>query len=312
MKKILLLPILVLFFTSACDAQKDRGKNMLGFSINAPLVPIAEIRHGGPPKDGIPSIDKPVFKPVGDYDFFDDEHRILGVYLNGIAKAYPIGILNWHEIVNDLFAEQAIVITYCPLCGSGVAFVAIIDGIATTFGVSGLLYNSDVLLYDRKTESLWSQIMAQAINGRKKGTELEIVSTANTTLGEWKKRHPNTLVLTTDTGFKRDYKRSPYGDYNESTLLYFPVAKESKTFHPKEMVIGLELDGKFKAYPLSRLAKSGKGDIRDKFNGRDLSITFNPNSFSATIKDETGNELPGIALFWFAWYAFHPDTKVYK
>ena len=135
--------------------------------------------------DGIPSIDQPEFKKASAVKL-EEGARVLGVMVNGVAKAYPISIMNYHEIVNDEFAGQPVVVTYCPLCGSGIAFDAAIDGQAKTFGVSGLLYNSDVLLYDRQTQSLWSQIMMQAVTGPMAGKELQMLPTMNTSWGEWK------------------------------------------------------------------------------------------------------------------------------
>jgi hypothetical protein len=121
-----------------------------------------------------------------------------------VAQTNPVRILNWHEVVNDRLGDEAIAVTYCPLCSTGVAFRArLADGDAR-FGVSGLLYNSDVLLYDRRTESLWSQLLAQAVTGPLKDTKLEPVPVSHTTWSDWKRRHPGTEALSTDTGFVRD------------------------------------------------------------------------------------------------------------
>ncbi len=291
---------------------EGQSTSILGFEIEDPLIPVAEIKRGGPPKDGIPSIDTPVFSSSDQYDHFSDKHRVLGVNRHGIAKAYPIGILNWHEIVNDEFDGEPVVVTYCPLCGSGVAFSSEVGDEVLTFGVSGLLYNSDVLLYDRETESLWSQILMKAISGQYKGTDLKMLPTANTTLGEWKRRHPNTLVLTTNTGFRRDYQRDPYGGYADSESLYFPVAHTDKRLPAKELVLGIEVDAKFKAYPFSKLKKQKGETIEDKFKGKAFRIVYDKKSKSAYVLDEAGKTYPAVTLYWFAWYAFHPDTAVYK
>ena len=180
-----------------------------GFRIKDPLIPIDQIHHGGPPRDGIPSIDKPVFISARKADNLNPTDRVLGIELNNIKKAYPIKILNWHEIVNDRFDHQHLVISYCPLCGTGMAF----KSDASSFGVSGLLYNSDMLLYDRKTKSLWSQIMAQAISGPLKGERLTPLAIEHTSWEDWSNRHPDTQVLSQKTGFNRSYSRSPYGHY---------------------------------------------------------------------------------------------------
>lgn len=299
--------LLVFFFAFA---QEGCAQNMKGFDVSNASIPVEDIKDGGPPKDGIPSIDNPEFKKASAMQL-DKDTRVLGVNVNGIAKAYPIPIMNFHEIVNDDFAGQPVVVTYCPLCGSGVAFDAAIAGEKKTFGVSGLLYNSDVLLYDRQTESLWSQIMMEAVAGPVKGEKLQMVPTMNTSFGEWKKKYPETLILTEDTGFQRDYSSDPYPGYGQSARLYFEVEEQDARFHPKETVIGIEVKGEFKAYPFSELEKLKKVELKDSFQGQDLLINYHSDSRSATITNKQGEELPALTTFWFAWYAFHPDTEVY-
>jgi len=281
-----------------------------GFDLKGASIPISEIFRGGPPRDGIPSIDKPAFNKAGNTIVTDDS-RILGVYINGIAKAYPINIMNYHEIVNDIFGENAVVITYCPLCGSGVAYHSNVAGKDRTFGVSGLLYNSDVLLYDRESESLWSQMMSEAVTGQLKGQKLTIIPTSNTTWREWKFRFPDSQILSQDTGFRRDYSRTPYMGYDESEQIYFPVSRSSKDYHPKELVIGIEVDGKYKVYPFSELAKS-ESVVQDTFNGLGITVIFDKKNNSARVLDSKQNEFQSITSFWFAWYAFHPNAKVFK
>ena len=201
----------------------DSFPALLSFKMNNLRIPYEEIRRGGPPKDGIPSIDHPKFLTPSEATFLHDEDYVLGVEINGIAKAYSIQILNYHEIVNDWFGDLPIVITYCPLCGSGASFSASIDGEHFTFGVSGLLYNNDVLIYDRKTESLWSQIMGEAVSGEASGTPLKLVPTNHTTWKNWKREHPDTKVLSIETGYDRDYTNTPYSKYENTDNLMFPV-----------------------------------------------------------------------------------------
>jgi len=284
---------------------------LLGFKMNNLRIPYEEIRRGGPPKDGIPSIDHPKFLNISKADFLKDDDYVLGVEINGKAKAYPIRILNYHEIVNDWFGEMPIVVTYCPLCGSGASFEARIDGAHYTFGVSGLLYNNDVLLYDRKTESLWSQIMGEAVSGDASGKKLDLIPMSHTSWKSWRTNYPNTLVLSTNTGHARDYAKKPYTGYEKSDDLMFPVSQTNPLFKNKEKVIGIEIDGKFKAYPFSKLKKL-KEDLNDEFNGHSLIVKFDKTSQSALIFNDSGEELPTITLYWFAWYTFHPDTKVFK
>lgn len=283
-----------------------------GFNLTDTLIPAAQIYHGGPPKDGIPAIDRPKFLTARQAGFLKLEDRVLGVTYNGISKAYPVRILNYHEIVNDEFQGKAVVITYCPLCGTGMAFYADISGRPRSFGVSGLLYNSDMLLYDRETESLWSQIMKQAVSGPLKGEKLQQIPLAHTAWQDWKKRHPQTQVLSTRTGYSRDYSRSPYPGYSTSDVIMFPVNFQAAQYHPKEQVLGLEIGTTFKAYPFSELAKLDSSVFHDMVAGRKLEVQFDPVNRTGKILGENRNEIPTVISFWFAWMAFHPESEVFK
>ena len=256
-------------------------------------------------------IDHPTFVSSEETDF-EDEAQVLGVFYNGIAKAYPIGILNWHEIVNDKFEEDLVSVTYCPLCGSGMAYSGKLNGKSTTFGVSGLLYNSDVLLYDRRTNSLWSQILNKAVTGQMKGTTLRRISTQRTSLGAWKKLYPKTLILSTKTGYQRNYQRTPYAGYDQSNSLYFPVASKNELLHAKEWVLGVEFKRRFKAYPIAKLSEVAGRKLSDQIGDEKILLSWDETAENFEIKDSSGNEVIGIQLFWFAWYAFHPDTEVWS
>ena len=281
-----------------------------GFDLDGALIPANEILSGGPPRDGIPAIDEPKFLPAGKAHHIQPTDPVLGIARNGVAKAYPLAILNLHEVVNDRFDGENVVVTFCPLCGSGMAYSAKIDGRTYTFGVSGLLYNSDVLLYDRQTESLWSQLMAQAVSGPMKGTRLNSLPLSHTTWQEWQTRHPDTLALSPETGYARDYSRNPYEEYLHSRSIWFPVSHSSRRYHPKEQVMGIEIDGRFKAFPFIELGKTG-GAFEDTFAGQALHIVFDKEHRRASIANASGRELPGVVTFWFAWYAFHPQTEVF-
>ncbi len=307
MKQIIKSLLLICLFTSNA-AQAERYN---GFDVRGSLIPADEIYQGGPPRDGIPALDQPKFIPANKVDFLQKSDRILGLKRNGKFKAYPISILNWHEIVNDQIGREKIVITYCPLCGTGVGFEAKAGQQLLTFGVSGLLYNSDVLLYDRETESLWSQIAKKAIAGAMKGTPLTLIPLEHTTWGDWKQRYPNSLVLSTETGHSRDYSRDPYAGYEDSDGIYFPVAHRDPRYHPKERVLGIEIDGQFKAYPFSELSQT-HGIVKETFNGEMLKVVYDKINQSARIFNKDDNELAGITSYWFAWYAFHPETSVFK
>ena len=291
-------------------AQTVAAESRNGFVLTGALVPPDEILSGGPGRDGIPSLDNPEFVNAGKTRFLSAKDRVLGIHINGIARAYPVRILNYHEIVNDSIGGVGIVITYCPLCGSGMAFSSTVNGRQLEFGVSGLLYNSDVLLYDRQSMSLWSQIKKTAVTGRMKGTELDAIPLSHTTWRDWQARHPTTQVLSTDTGFRRNYKVSPYGNYNRDGGLYFPVAEENSRYRRKATVLGLEIDGEFKAYPFDELEK-GPENFVDEFQGRSFEVIYDHKNQTARIVDANGDELASLLVFWFAWYAFHPDTDIY-
>lgn len=288
-----------------------KAQKLNGFELKGALIPVREILPGGPPRDGIASIDRPRFKHISGFKEFGNNSQVLGVYYNGVAKAYPINIMDWHEIVNDNFAGKPVAVTYCPLCGSGVAFNAnVAQGKSTEFGVSGLLYNSDVLLYDRATESLWSQIMGKAVSGPLKGQELELILTKRMTLRAWRQLYPGTQVLTTETGYNRNYQQTPYGNYAFENRTYFPVAHTDDTYHKKEWVIGVENNGAFKAYSLKRLAKLPQQEMTDKIGGETFTITWDKKAEHVTVTNAQGQEITSIQMFWFAWVAFHPQTEV--
>ncbi|WP_210396774.1 DUF3179 domain-containing protein [Motiliproteus sediminis] len=284
-----------------------------GFDLDDASIPADEIRAGGPPRDGIPAIDAPRFVGAAEARFLTPHSRVIGVAINGDARAYPIAILNWHEVVNDRLGDTNLVVTYCPLCGTGVVYRAEQDQRLLSFGVSGLLYNSDVLLYDRETESLWSQLLHGAISGPLKGAELVQLPSLLTSWSDWQRRYPATRVLSTDTGYRRNYERNPYGGYDESLALYFPVAFLSQQFHPKERVLGVERAGVARAYPFSELAKLGNiGELSDQLGDEVVRIRYDAEARSAELLDAGGQPLAAINAFWFAWYTFHPDTEVYR
>ncbi len=283
---------------------------MNGFDIEGSLVPEDQIHHGGPPRDGIPALSNPTFITATEADWLKPDDRVIGIEVDGERRAYPIRILNYHEIVNDRIGDTAFAVTYCPLCGTGVAFDAEVAGKAREFGVSGLLYNSDVLIYDRQSESLWSQIMSKAVSGPLKGTRLKKIPIQHTRWEDWLEGG-DTLVQSLDTGYRRDYSRSPYGSYDDDRELYFPVNARSARYHPKERVVGFELSGRFKAYPFAELAKV-ESPLKDSFGGQDLVVVFDAATRSGEIRDDSGRPLPSINSFWFAWYAFHPETEVFN
>lgn len=206
------------------------------------------IQRGGPPKDGIPPIDEPVFAPAAEVDFLNDADVVFGLSHEGVARAYPQLVLVWHEVVNDQFPDGPLTVTYCPLTGSTVGFRGSSPtGDVLTFGTSGNLVNSNLLMYDRQTDSNWPQILATAINGPAEGTVLSEIPVVWTTWGRWRERFPESEVLTTDTGHVRSYGSDPYGSYNpldgyyqpESRAL-FPTMWSDERFPAKEVFIAMK------------------------------------------------------------------------
>ena len=306
---MLLVPTLVLFGGWG----NATAQTMNGFDLSQAEVPLSEIHRGGPPRDGIPALNDPEFLRAGDAPWLRDDDRVLGVYRNGIAKAYPLDIMNYHEVVNDVFADEPIAVTYCPLCFSGVAFRARErDGARLLLGVSGLLYNSDVLLYDRRTESLWSQIAARAISGPRRGETLETVPIANTTWTAWRAEHPDSLVLSRNTAHSRNYDRDPYAEYVEDEALMFPVRFRMHGRHPKTPVLGVRVGERARAYPFSAFPETGRHRIEDELGGESLTILIDADARSGRVLDAQGEEIPSLTVFWFAWFAFHPETDWYE
>ena len=303
-RRILVLVILVSILSLSSEA-RDR-KN--GFDVSNASIPVGEILSGGPPKDGIPAIDTPQFVVAKEAEFLSDDDRVIGIARHGHAKAYPIAIMNWHEIVNDQIGPQPIVVSYCPLCGTGMIFAA---SDHLDFGVSGLLYNSDVLLYDRQSESLWSQIKMEAVSGRRLGQKLELLPASHTTWADWRARHPRTQVLSERTGARRDYDRNPYAGYSKSRDLFFPVSSRDRRYHPKEQVIGVRIGEQAWAWPFAELARSA-GVLEDVVAGQAVVVRYNSEFRSGGVFTEDGKEIPSTIAYWFAWMSFYPESDVYR
>ncbi len=181
------------------------------------LVDPNDIARGGPPPDGIPPIDEPKFVPVAEVDFIDsDTEAVVVVEVNGDARAYPVQILIWHEIVNDEIGGEPVTVTYCPLCNSAVVYQRQIGNRILDFGTSGELYQSALVMYDRQTESLWAHFTGQAIVGHYAGTQLQLVPAQTLGFGSFKEAFPDGLVLSPDTGFDRPYGTNPYVGYDDA------------------------------------------------------------------------------------------------
>lgn len=311
MRNILFLTLLVLLFTTYNSYSGSFLGDYNGFDVSNSLVSKEKIFSGGPPKDGIPAILSPKFESASEASWLKSTDLVTGVEIEGVFKAYPLRILVWHEVVNDKVGNKPIMVSYCPLCGSTLIFDREVDSEELTFGISGLLYQSDVLFYDHQNLSLWSQLEMKAISGPKAGTEMEVLPSVLATWSEWKKKHPNTLVLSKDTGFSRDYDNMPYGGYESSTNLMFPVENSDGRYHPKEKVlVVISSDNVAKAYAFKELSKV-KTPLNDKVGLDEITIKFNSGEFVSAY-DNAGNPIKSFVTYWFAWYTFRPDTLVFN
>jgi hypothetical protein len=291
------------------EMEEESGVKMTSRGVKY-IVDPKKILSGGPPKDGIPSIDNPKFITVDEADkLIQDNELVLAMIHKGVKRVYPLQILVWHEIVNDFIAGDPILITYCPLCGSGIAYERKIDGETVEFGTSGKLYNSNLVMYDRETNSYWSQIDGLAIVGELTGKELKEVSIDTVTWGDWKSAHPDSEVLSQDTGFNRAYGRDPYGSYYEDSFLFFPVENEDNRIHAKTVIFGIEVNGVHKAYREDDLIK--EGEIEDTVAGVSLTVERDNAGIVKITNTESEEEIVKERDFWFAWYAFHPNTLLY-
>lgn len=304
-KQITLFIIVLLSIASPSVSAAKNGFDLSNSSINT-----KSIFSGGPPRDGIPSIDNPRFIDIKDVNFLKDDDIVIGLVRGNTARAYPTRILVWHEIVNDIISKDAVAVTYCPLCGTAMVFDRNVNGKLRSFGVSGLLYQSDVLMYDRETQSLWSQLAMKAVTGPENGNKLTWLPSEHLTFRAWKKKYPHGQVLSTDTGYQRNYKAQAYESYFASDSPMFPVPENRNDLPDKEWVIGIIINGKAKAYPVKALP-SGK-PVNDSIAGESLEILYDAQSKHTRVKDLQGKTIPSVSVFWFAWQAFYPGTGVWQ
>lgn len=278
-------------------------------------VPLSEIIGGGPPQDGIPSIDNPKFISIEEsLEWLKDSDPGIVVTVGETSRFYPYQILVWHEMVNDTIDGQRILVTYCPLCLSGVVFDPVVNGERVEFGTSGKLWNSNLVMYDRKTQSLWSQILGESILGEMTGTKLKILPSDAAMFGNFKNLHPKGQVLSRDTGTTRFYGQDPYGDYYTTPGTFFPVGNKDDRLPEKDFVLGLVIDGKAKAYATESIKKAGR--IEDNFAGKTIVAEYQKDldAVRLFIKKESGEleRINPLGNFWFSWVAAYPDTELYK
>ncbi len=318
------------------------------------LLPTASAHHVDPfevikvlERNEIPAVYDPQFTRE---DYLEPEDEVIGLTLGGEARAYPISIMNWHEVVNDLVADVPVAITYCPLCGTGIVFSRMVDGEELTLGVSGRLYKSNLVMFDNETESLWSQITGEAIQGRLHGKKLEWISSSTLPSSEWRFRHPDSRILLPPlpqcaggrTGNScRDYTADPYAGYRRSTVVYGDFGGEytDRILHPKAMVLGIQMGGVAVAYPYSLLEELGI--VHDVLNRQPVLVTYVNGSAQAFdpggrqfaslrdgfMKDSSGEvwrtltgespsgdklrQLEATPSMWFSWAQFYPGSGVH-
>jgi hypothetical protein len=245
-----------------------------------------ELLSGGPPRDGIPSIDEPTFiSPEEAAAWLAGNEPVIALEIESEARAYPLQILTWHEIVNDTVGDVPVAVTFCPLCNSAITFDRRLEGEVYEFGTSGLLRNSDLVMYDRTTESLWQQLTGEAIIGDLTGETLAFLPSSIVSFADFEAAHPDGLVLSRDTGYRRSYGRNPYAGYDtigQSPFLF--DGEEDARLPAMERVVTVVLgDGTTEAvdvaYPLSILSEVGV--INDTQGGRDLVVFHSSGTSSA-------------------------------
>ena len=339
------------FRTSAASVDQNGGEIQTLPDGTKFLVHPSNILSGGPPKGGI-GVDIGIaalaegqgnFIPAEEADFLSDDELVLGLYFEGKARAYPHQILVFHEIVNDKINEKPIVVTYCPLCLTGIAFERKIGDLEPQFGTSGKLYNSNLVMYDDATDSYWYQQTGQAIVGELTGTKLKWIPLDTVKWGDWKKQHPDTDVLSRETGFARPYGSDPYGGYYTSTYVGYGASFTDDRLHPKAWIHGIVINEKAKAYPRDEVEKVGL--INDNFEVVSILVVQDPVTKAVRIFDRTvegeilefeirdgklfdnmgtewdfegksdGKELsriPDHFGFWFSWTLANPGTDLFE
>ncbi len=258
-------------------------------SFPEPLIDPGDLLSGGPPPDGIPALDKPKFSSAERVDFLEDAEPVMALEIGDDARAYPLQIMTWHEIVNDTVDGVPVAVTYCPLCNTAIAYDRRLGDRVLDFGTSGMLYNSALVMYDRQTESLWSHFTAEAIVGNLVGQELDVYPVAIVAWADWRDAHPDGLVLSRDTGHERDYGRNPYPGYDDvdSPAFLFEGEVDGR-LAAKERVVGIERGGEAVAVRTDELADAGVLEV--EIGGDGLVVWLEPGAASAL---DTGSVAEG-------------------
>jgi len=264
-------------------------------------IPLDAIHDGGVGKNDIPAIDFPEFITAAQaHNFLTEPDYGILLDVNGEQKFYPLNILNWHEVVNDVIDNKPVAVTFCPLCGSAIVYNRVMDGDTLLFGVSGKLYESNLLMFDEKTESLWSQAIGECVAGDLLGKKLPLVNSVLISFEEVENYYPNAKVLSTKTGFDRNYSEYPYADYNSNDDLYFPVSKMNHRYQNKDIMYVVQFGNTSIAFHWKDLLKAGSAEQ----NTPDGIVSVQVKNFvPSAIKKESGEKLNGYFIYWFSWYA---------
>jgi len=244
-------------------------------------VDLAEFLGGGPPKDGIPAIDAPKYESIAAArGWLSDKSPVISLEIEGEARAYPLAVLMWHEIANDALGGKPIVITFCPLCNTALVFEREFDGVVHDFGTTGNLRFSDLVMYDRQTESWWQQATGEAIVGELTGARLIFLPAQIVSLAEFETAHPGGDVLSRDTGFNREYGRNPYVGYDtvDQDPFLFDGVLDGR-LPPKERVVTVGEGDAAVAFPYSELRKAGVATA--KVGGDEVVVFWTPGTASA-------------------------------
>jgi len=299
--------------TPARAPEEEKSLSLLEKNVNS----------GGPPKDGIPAIDKPQYTSAAEAEkWLLPEDVVFGIEYKGFVSAYPQRILVWHEIANETIGNEKISVTYCPLTGTAIGYKgALAPKVVSTFGVSGKLVNSNLIMYDRATDSRWPQIFGKAITGALRGDRLGEVRIVWTTWERWKQRHPATKVLSQKTGFVRNYGKGgdPYGSYlgkdkgyyASDQILFKPII-EARELHPKTVVVGLrDSAGNAAAILKERLRQEQKIEV--KLGPKTVVVTYDPGlDYYTAASKGTDEWVNAFDAMWFAWKAFYPSTQLLR
>ncbi len=295
-------------FGRSQPANNPRRDPLRAFDTTGLTIQRKQIRSGGPRKDGIPSLTDPKTVPVKEAQY-QAKGRVVIVTVNKVTRGYPIAILNWHEAINDVLGKVPIAVIYCPLCDSVSVVDRRMEGQTLEFGISGLLHNSNVILYDRKSNALWSQIGLKAVSGPHVGKSLKHLPWQLARYADFRRQYPDATVVSTNTGHRRDYERNPYQAYFATDQLMFPVARRDDRLKPKTIVVGMRLGEVVRAYPVEAIRQADGGTISEDLGDSQIVLKAYRNGGVAVVN--APKDAMVVHTFWFAWAAFHPGTSVY-